>query len=125
MRRPILLLLLMLVVFSVAAWAKAGDPGSDKQQAPARTTASVINGCLQRSGFQYTLIDTAGKSHLLIGNTGKLGHFTGHQVAITGQPTIKTIDTTEPQAASTAEEIPAFEVKTIKLISKTCSSSQR
>ena len=122
--RNIVLLAVVAFGLCLSLSAQAGDPGADKVQAPPNV-AGTLNGCLQREGFQYTLIDQAGKSYLLTGNTGKLSHLAGHQVEITGKPTVKTIDTTQPLAASTVQEIPAFEVKSAKLVSKACSSPSR
>lgn len=117
----VLLLLCVTLSCVLSVSAQAGDPGKDKVQAPA-STPNTLDGCLQREGFQYTLVDQAGKTHRLTGKTDKLGHMAGHQVEVTGQPTIKTVDTTEQFAASSVVEIPEFEVKTSKLISKTCTS---
>lgn len=115
---------LLLFAVSLPLHAQSGDPGADKVQAPPKVP-NTIHGCLQRSGFQYNLIEDSGKSLVLTGDTARLDHFGGHQVEITGKPTVKTIDTTETWAASTVEEIPAFEVKSAKLISKACTSPTR
>jgi len=119
--RNIALLAVVVLGLCLSLSAQAGDPGASKVQAPPNLPGTV-KGCLQRQGFQYTLIDQTGKSYLLTGDTGKLGHLSGHQVEITGKPTVKTIDTTQPLAASTVQEVPAFEVKSAKLVSKTCSA---
>jgi hypothetical protein len=119
--RSISLLAVLLLAISLSLSAQSGDPGADKLQAPP-DVPNTIHGCLQRSGFQYNLIEDSGKSLLLTGDTGKLRHLGGHQVEITGKPTVKTINTTEQWAASTVEEIPAFEVNSAKLVSKACSS---
>lgn len=117
----IALLIALLSALSPSSSAQAGDPGADQVRGPG-SNATSLQGCLQREGFQYSLIDDAGKSHLLIGNTRKLSHYVGHRVGLTGKSTIKTIDTTETLAASTVEEIPAFQVATAKQISNTCTS---
>lgn len=118
----IALLVALFFAISLPSYAQAGDPGANKVQAPGNATS--LKGCLQREGFQYSLTDDAGKSHLLTGNTHRLNHYVGHRVELTGKSTIKTIDTTESLAASTAEEIPAFQVATAKQISVTCKSPQ-
>jgi hypothetical protein len=115
------MLLFVILIGTLLASAQAGDPGKNTVAAEPNGP-NTLDGCLQREGFQYSLIDQAGKKHRLTGDTGKLGHLTGHQVEVTGQPAVKTIDTTEQFAASTVEEIPVFQVKTSKLISKTCTS---
>lgn len=114
-------LLFVILTCALSVSAQAGDPGKDQVRAPANTP-NTLDGCLQRDGFQYHLIDQAGKNHRLTGNTGKLSHLVGHQVEVTGQPAIKTIDTTQQFAASTVEEIPVFQVKTSKLVSETCTA---
>jgi len=119
--RNIGLLAVLLLAMSISLCAQSGDSGADKLQAPP-TAPNSIHGCLQRSGFQYNLIEDSGKSLVLTGDTAKLRHLGGHQVEITGKPAVKTINTTEQWAASTVEEIPAFEVNSAKLVSKTCSS---
>ena len=117
----IALLIALLSSISLASHAQAGDPGADKVQGPG-STATSLKGCLQREGFQYSLIDDAGKSHLLTGSTHKFNHYVGHRVELTGKPTVKTIDTTEALAASTVEEIPAFQVVAAKQIANACKS---
>lgn len=119
----IVLLIALSSAISLSSHAQAGDPGADKVQGPG-SNATSLTGCLQREGFQYSLVDDAGKSHLLTGNTRKLSHYVGHRVELAGKSTIKTIDTTETQAASTVEEIPAFQVATAKQVSSTCKSGQ-
>ena len=114
----------LLFLSAPAIWAQAGDPGADQVRGSANRL-NVISGCLQRSGFQYTLTDNTGKSTMLTGNTGKLKHDVGHQVELTGKPTIKTIDTTETQAASTVQEIPVFQVKTAKSLSSACTPAKQ
>ncbi len=117
--RATLMLMSLLLSCSLGLYGQAGDPGADTRAGNA-SAPTVIAGCLQRSGFQYTVTDKNGKSYNLTGNTGKLSHYVGHQVKITGVPTVKTIDTSEQNAASTVEEVPAFSVKSAKQISKTC-----
>jgi len=119
--RNTVMLALLLFIAAPGLWAQAGAPGADTMQAPANGP-NTIDGCLQVSGDHFRIVDKTGKSYLLTGSRGKLSHLVGRQVEVTGKPTIKTIDTTEAQAASTVQEIPAFEVKEVKLISKTCSS---
>jgi hypothetical protein len=115
--RTIPMLMSLLLSCSLGLFAQAGDPGADTRAGNA-SAPTMIGGCLQRSGFQYTVTDKNGKSYNLTGNTGKLSHYVGHQVEITGAPTIKTIDTSEQNAASTVQEVPAFKVKSAKQVSQ-------
>ena len=115
------LTLTLLLLFSVP-WLQAqeGDPGADIWLAP--TGPPTITGCLRSYGGLYRVIDKDGKMHDLTGDTARLSRYVGHEVEITGQPTVRTLDTTEKDAASTAEKLPALEVKSAKQISETCSS---
>jgi len=100
--------------------AQAGNPGIDKVQTPNPSGPATIDGCLQSSGGHYTITDNNGKVHNLTGDTARLSHYVGHQVEITGKMTVKTIDTSEQNIASSVEEVPALWVKSAKQISKTC-----
>ena len=51
---------------------------------------------------EYVIIDDTGTEHNLIGSTARLSHYVGHRVEIIGEPTIKTIDTTQANIASSA-----------------------
>ncbi len=121
--RKILTLITMLLLSALWLQAQSGDPGMTRMQAPNATGPTTIDGCLQAPGGHYTLIDNNGKAHTLTGDTARLSHYVGHQVEITGTPTIKTIDTSEQNIASSVEEVPAFRIKSAKLIAKTCKSS--
>lgn len=64
-----------------------------------------------------------GTVYNLTGNTAKLRYYIGHEVEITGKPTVKSFSTTEKDMASTVEEIPALDVKSVKELSKTCTAA--
>jgi len=120
--RTTLTLTSILLLSSLWLQAQAGDPGADTR-ASNTSGLTKIDGCLQSSGGHYTVTDDNGKIHNLTGDTARLSHYVGHQVEITGTPTFKTIDTSEQNAASTVEEVPAFRVKSAKQVSKTCTSA--
>ena len=118
-------LMLTLVLLMSALWlqAQVGDPGVDLWLAPAGTSPTTIDGCLRSSSGHYTVTDKDGAVHDLTGNTARLSHYVGHEVEITGKPTVITLDTTMIHAASTAEELPALEVESAKQLSNKCDSA--
>ena len=118
--RKTLMLALMLVISALWLQAQEGNPGADIWLPAAGTSPTTVEGCLRSSGGQYLVTDTEGTVHLLTGSTARLSPYVGHRVEITGKPTVITLDTTVIHAASTAEELPALEVKTAKEISNTC-----
>jgi hypothetical protein len=113
-------LFVVLVLLSSAHWLQAqeGIPGADIWLGP--TGPSTVDGCLQSSGGHYTVTGKDGTVTDLTGDTAWLSQYVGREVEITGKPTIRTLDTTVIHAASTAEELPALEVKNAREISKTC-----
>jgi len=98
--------------------AQEGDPGADIWRAP--SGQPTVTGCLEAPSGHYTVIALGGTATRLTGNVAFLSRYVGHEVEITGKPTVITLDTTEEQAASTVEELPALDVHTAKDISKTC-----
>lgn len=116
------LLVLPFVLLGSALWlhGQEGVPGLDRVQAPTQPT---VQGCLQRSASYYFIIQKDGTQTQLEGSGGKLSHYVGHEVQISGKPTIITIDTTEAGAASTVDEIPVLYVKSVTGLSATCTSA--
>jgi hypothetical protein len=109
--------MLILVLLMSAVWMQAQDAGQAKGKASDLTT---IEGCLQSSAGQYSLIDDTNTIHHLVGGAAKLKPHVGHQVEITGKPGVRTIDTTPLGAGSSAVVQPIFEVKSVKHIADTC-----
>ncbi len=118
--REILMLTLLLVSAALWVQAQAGHPGADIWLAPTGTSPTTVEGCLQSSGGHYTVTDNNGTLHDLTGSTARLSRYVGHEVEITGIPTVMTIDTTVSQAASTAEELPALRVNQAKQLPGKC-----
>ncbi len=83
-----------------------------------------MDGCLSSVSGEYFLIDNSGTKHELSGSTNKLKGQIGHEVQITGKPSTKTMESTSYGAASSAEVVPVFEVKSVKRLADTCQSSE-
>jgi hypothetical protein len=122
--RRILLLVLILLVPAFALPAQEGNPGADVWVS-ADTYPPVIEGCLQRWGFYYKVIGRDGTVYNLTRCTTGLKQYVGHEVEITGKPTVISLDTTEIHAASTVEELPALAVISVRQLSDTCAAAQR
>jgi len=106
-----------LVLLISAVWLQAQDAGQTTGKTSDLTT---IQGCLHSSMGQYTLTDKDGIVHQLSGAANKLGHQVGRQIEVTGKPGIRTADTTNAGAGSSAVEQAVFEVKSVKQIAPTC-----
>ena len=112
-------LMLALSLLISAAWLQALEgypPSNDQKSTPELTT---IAGCLQYAGGSYSLTDSSGKVYRLA-YSNKLNHHAGHEVQITGKPSVKTIDTSQQNIEPSAREIPIFEVKTVTHVADTC-----
>lgn len=103
-----------------AVWLQAQNGGKAGSKTSELTT---IEGCLQSSMGEYSVIDDTDTIHHLTGAANKLSHFVGHEVEITGKPGVRTIDTTSVGGASSAVEQPIFEVKSVKQVAATCKSA--
>lgn len=122
--RNIVMLLLVLLMCAVWLQAQQGDPGADVWVS-ADTYPPTIKGCLERLGFYYKVIGKDGTLYNLTHDTAVPSDFVGHEVEITGKPTVITLNTTLVHAASTVQELPALEVKTVKELSGTCGPGTR
>ena len=112
MRKTLLLLVVLLFAVGLLAQDTMGKSSG---------AATTIQGCLSRDGSYFYLTDSSGKKIRLVGYNGKgINEHVGHTVAITGVQTIKTTDTTQQGAESTAKETPAFKVQSIKHIADSC-----
>jgi hypothetical protein len=118
MRKNVMLALLLLLS---AAWLQA-QQGETGQAAGRTSGGATIQGCLSNSAGQYFLTDDSGTKHQLSGYANKLKAHVGHEVEIRGKPSVKTVSDTSYGAASSAEEIPVFEVKSVKQIADACKS---
>ena len=116
--RKTLFSILLLLGSALLLHAQEGNPGADKWRGP--SGPSTIRGCLRATASYTTVTEDSGRVIALTGDTGRLGRYNRHEVEITGQPTVLTIDTTMQNAASTVEEVPAIKVKSVKELSRTC-----
>ena len=112
------LFILLLLVSTLCLQAQQADPGADRWRGP--SGPSTIRGCLHASAGEYTITDDYGTVTAVTGNTAHLSRYVRHEVQITGKPTIRTLDTTVQNAASSVIEVPALEFKTVKLLGPTC-----
>jgi len=111
--RRILLVLMMLLS---ATWLLAQD-NMGKSSGASGTT---IEGCVSTSSDHYYLTDSSGKKYFLSGEANKLKNHVGHDVKITGVMGVKTTDTTQQGAESTAKEMPVLKVKSIQHVADSC-----
>ncbi|MGA7462502.1 MAG: hypothetical protein WBW69_19870 [Candidatus Korobacteraceae bacterium] len=110
----------MLLGSAFCLQAQEGYPGLDRWPAP--SDPPTVQGCLQNSSTHYFVMRQDGTMTRLTGNTAWLSRYVGHEMEVSGKPTVITLDTTEIHAASTAWELPALDVKNAKELAKACSS---
>jgi len=119
--RKIMMLTLGLVISAVWSHAQSGNSPSDAGQNSGKPSSlTTLEGCVQLANNQYTLTDSDRMVHQLAGAANKLGRQVGHWVELSGKPGIRTVDTTNAGAGSSAVEQSVFEVKSVKLIAATC-----
>ncbi len=121
--RVALMLVVGMVVSALWLQAQQGIPGREGLDS-AENYPPVISGCLERSGFYYTVVGKDGTAYDLTGGTTHLSHYVGHEVEVTGRPTVVSISTTMIHAASSVEEYPALEIKTVKELSGACKADK-
>jgi len=113
------ILMLATVLLLPAFWLPA-QQGESGQTAGKSSNLTTIEGCLSILSGQYFVTDGSGTKHELSGYGNKLKAYIGHQVQIAGKPAVKTVESTTYGAASSAEEVPVFDVKSVKDIANTC-----
>lgn len=96
-----------------AAQPEAGPSSDDESK------HVTLEGCLQRSGWQYYLTEKDGTQEQLAGYS-KFKDFVGHEIEVTGVRTVKTVDNTPPGAASSVVMKSIVDVKTVKDLGKGC-----
>ena len=109
-------LTLTLVLLISAVWLQAQDMG--------KTSAlTTIQGCLAYTDGHYRLTDSRGKVYQLSNEANKLTHHVGHEVAVTGKPGVRSVDTTVQGSESSVKEEPVFKVTSVKHIADTCKAA--
>ena len=101
-------------------------------------SANSIEGCLSGSAGNWTLTDQSGKTWQLSGDTSKLGDHVGHQVRLMGTDNSGSgsssgaASATNPSsgagatgAGSSSGSQSTFNVKKVKMISSTCSTTSK
>ena len=83
---------------------------------------TTVQGCLQVRGGRYSIKGDDGMVYKLTGEANKLKDHVGHEVAVTGTPTVRTYSTTEQGAASTVKEQHVIRVMEIKPIADACTA---
>jgi hypothetical protein len=121
--RGMVMLVLGLVVCAVLLQAQEGIPGREGLSST-QNYPPVISGCLERSGFYYAVVGKDGTAYDPTGSTIHLNHYVGHEVEITGSPTVISVSTTMIHAASSVEEYPALEIKSVKELSGACNAGK-
>lgn len=112
-------LVVTLVVFVSTMWLAAQDQMSKSSAGP-----TTIQGCLSYTDGHYRLTDSSGTVYQLSNEANKLTHHVGHEIKVTGMPGVRTVDTTQQGAASTAKEQSVFKVKTVTHVADSCTAAK-
>jgi hypothetical protein len=123
--------LVVLAVAFLATFMLAQGQYESQQSGQSQTgsatsspTDTTIEGCLQASGGNYTLTDSAsGKTYQLQGDTSKLSAHNGHEVQLTGTTSGPSSASGMASSAGGAEQS-TFVVSKLKHISETCKSAK-
>ena len=102
------------------AASPASLPGLGCEQNCRRHTGACDARRLSESDGEYAITDKTDVLHHLSGNTKLLKPLNGHEVQVTGTPSVRTVDTTLAGGASSVIEKPVFKVKTVTDVSATC-----
>jgi len=87
-----------------------------------KSKETTVQGCLQVRGGRYSLKGDDGMVYKLTGEANKLKDHVGHEISVTGTPTVRTYSTTEQGAASATHEQHVIRVGEIKHIADTCTA---
>jgi len=108
------------VLAILAMWSQAQTWAASRKDNTGVGEPVTVQGCLQSSLGQFSIVDKDGMTQQL-SFSKKLLHYVGHEIEVTGVTSIRTYDTTQAGAASSAVEQRVVDVKSVKEISKTCS----
>ena len=107
--------------------ATSGSSQTSSGQAGSESSGSKqsVEGCLSGSDGKYTLTDKQGTTYQLTGDTSKLAEHVGHEVKITGSSSggsASAGSSASAGAGASAGGSQTLDVKSVKHVSKTCSS---
>src|SRR5512143_410869 len=119
---------------SPSSASPSSSPSQSDQSAQSSMGSSSeqkIEGCLSQGANGFTLADASGTSYNLTGDTSKLSSHVGEQVEIKGAPSSGSSAASSGAASSSAASGASpssasgqnFEVKSVKKIAKSCSTS--
>ena len=111
-----------LVLLFSAVWLQAQASG---QAGTSSSNSTTVQGCLENRAGRYSLKASDGMVYKLTGEANKLKDHVGHEVEITGKPTVRTYSSTEQGAASTTREQHVIRVESIKHIADTCTAPSK
>ncbi len=108
------------VLLLCAAWTLAQEkyPSGQTSTTPSSSGQTTVQGCLDRSGTNYTLTDKSGTKYQLTGDTSKLSEHVGHEVEITGTPG-------GAGAGASAHAQQTLDMSNLRHISETCSAGSK
>ena len=113
---------IVLGLLSCALWMQAqprAEPPNPGQSNTDESRYVKLEGCLHRSGWQYSIIERDGTQEFLAGYP-KLKDYVGHDIEITGVRTVKTVDNTPPGGSSSVIMQPIVNVKSVKDLGTGC-----
>ena len=117
MRKTIVFAVMLL---TSAVWLQAQAMGQSDKTANTIT----VQGCLHTGAGRYSLTASDGMVYRLTGEANKLKEHVGHEIEVTGTPSVRTKSTTQEGAASSVTEQHVLRVQTIKHIADTCSTKK-
>ena len=122
-KRWILGLALLSCTAGLQAEPQAAE-GKSVQAASQDPNETTIEGCLQRTGWQYTVTERDG-TQMPIAGYPKISQYIGHDVEMTGKQISKSVDTTSAGAGSSVVMRAEFKMKSVKDLGVGCSPISR
>ena len=118
MARILLLALALLIVIPLYGQSSTSSPQA--QASGNNPDLTSVTGCLQLKLGEYSVAEDDGTVQKLAGSTGKLRHYVGHQVEVTGKLETRTNDSTLPGGSSTVSYKQFLMVKSFKHLADNC-----
>ena len=121
---------------STSSSGQTGSSQTGSSQAGTAGSSATVQGCLQGSAGNYTLMSDTGMTYQLQGDTSKLAEHVGHEVAITGSASggstggnsadtgtgAKPGETGTGTSGTASGSQPTINVSSFQHVSKTCTS---